>query len=158
MRSSSIFLIILMLCGSVPLIQGCASDRTPKVVFPNQAYQFPEPFILGSEIVTTFSFTNEGNAPLHIEKIDSDCGCVATNTSSNNIPPRGKGEIRVVVERDVGGFHQNVFVFTDDPAAPIVQLEVSGVIVPPVVYPKKIELGKLEKGERVSKKVKLTNN
>ena len=139
-------------------MQGCTSHRDPKVVFPKREHQFPEPFIVGSEIVTTFSFTNEGNAPLNIQKIDSDCGCVATNTSSDKIGSGDKGEIRVVVERDVGGFSQNVFVFTDDPDTPIVRLKVSGVIVPPVAYSKKIEIGKLEKGTPVSKKIKLINN
>lgn len=158
MYYASIFLMFLMLCGSVPLLQGCTSNRAPKVVFSKQEHQFPEPFIVGSEIATIFSFTNEGNAPLHIQKIDSDCGCVATNTSSDKIPPGDKGEIRVAVERDVGGFRQNVFVSTDDPATPIVQLEVSGVIVSPVAYPKKIDLGQLEKGKRVSKKLTFTNN
>ncbi|MDE0466187.1 MAG: DUF1573 domain-containing protein [Candidatus Poribacteria bacterium] len=150
--------LMLALCSSISLLQGCSAHRAPKVVFPNTVYQFPEPFIVGSEITTTFTFTNEGNILLHIEKINADCGCVATNTSSDKIPPGGKGEIRVVVERDVGGFRQNVFVFTDDPATPIVRLEVSGVIVPPIAYPSKIDLRQLEKKKRVSKKITLTNN
>ncbi len=158
MHLLSIFLMFLALCSSVPLLQGCISDRAPKVVFSKHEHQFPEPFIVGSEIVTTFSFTNEGNAPLHIEKIDSDCGCVATNISSDEIPPGGKGEIQVAVERDVSRFHQNVSVSTDDPVTPIMRLEVSGVILPPVTYPKKVDLGRLEKGERVSKKFTLINN
>lgn len=158
MYYNSIFLIFLMLCSSVPLLQGCTSNREPKVVFPKREHKFSEPFIVGSEIVTIFSFTNEGNAPLHIQKIDSDCGCVATNTSSDKIAPKNKGEIRVAVERDIGGFRQNVFVYTDDPATPMVQLQVSGVIVPPVAYPKKIDLGQLEKGKHVSKKITFTNN
>lgn len=154
----SILLMFLALCSSVPLLQGCSSHRDPKAVFPERKYQFPEPFIVGSEIVTTFSFSNEGNAPLHIQNIDSDCGCVATNTSSDKIPPGDKGEIRVAVERDVGRFHQSVFVSTDDPITPIVRLEVLGVIVPPIAYPKKIDLKHLEKGHRVSKKITLTSN
>ena len=158
MHYPSLFLMFIMLCGSVPLLQGCTSHRAAKVVFPKREHQFPEPFIVGSEIVTTFSFTNEGNAPLHIQKIDSDCGCVATNTSSDKIASGDKGEIRVAVERDVGRFSQNVFVSTNDPATPMVRLKVSGVIVPPVAYLKKIELGQLEKGKRVSKKITFTNN
>lgn len=158
MHYYSIFLIFLALCSSISLLQGCTSHHDPKVVFPKREHQFPEPFIVGSEIVTTFTFTNEGNAPLHIQKIDSDCGCVATNTSADKISPGDKGKIRVAVERDVGGFSQNVFVFTDDPATPIVRLKVSGIILLPVAYPKKIALGQLEKGASVSKKVTLTNN
>jgi hypothetical protein len=158
MNHTSLFLMFLLLCGSVPLLQGCASVREPKAVFPKREHQFPVPFIVGSEVVTTFPFANEGNAPLHIQKIDSDCGCVATNTSSDKITPGDKGEIRVAVDRDVGGFSQNVFVYTNDPATPIMRLEVSGVIVPAVSYPKKIDLGQLEKGTPVSKMITFTNN
>ena len=154
----STFLMFLMVFGSFLLSQGCTSNHAPKVVFSEREHQFPEPFIVGSEIVTTFSFTNEGTAPLHIQKIDSDCGCVATNISSEKIAPGDRGEIRVVVDRDVGRFHQNVFVFFNDPATPVVNLEVSGVIIPPVVYPKKVELGQREKGTSVTKMITLTNN
>ena len=158
MRYLSTFLMLLTVCSSVLLLKGCSFNHVPKVVFSNKAYQFSEPFIVGSEIITTFLFTNEGNAPLHIQKIDSDCGCVATNTSTDKIPPGGKGEIHVTVERDVGRFHQNVFVFTDDPNTSTVHLQVSGVILSPVTYPKKINLEQLEKGQRVSKKITFTNN
>ncbi len=108
MHYHSIFLLFLALCGSVSLMPGCTSHSDPKVVFPKREHQFPDPFIVGSEIVTTFSFTNEGNALLHIQKIDSDCGCVATNTTSDKIASGNKGEIRVVVERDVGGFSDTI--------------------------------------------------
>lgn len=158
MNYHSILLIFLALCGSVSLLSGCTYSRDPKVVFPIREYQFPDPFIVGSKIVTTFSFINAGNATLNIQKIDSDCGCVATNTSSDKIASDSKGEIQVAVERDVGRFSQNVFVFTNDPATPMVRLEVSGVIVSPVTYPKSFDLGQLEKGTSISKKIELTNN
>ena len=158
MNYNSIFIIFLALCVSVSLLLGCTSPKEPKVVIPKLEHKFPEPFIVGSEIATVFSFINEGKAPLYIQNIDSDCGCIATNTSSNKISPGDKCEIRVVVDRDVGRFHQNVFVSTNDPTTPMVRLEVSGLIVSPVAYPKKIDLRQLEKGKRVVKKIKLTNN
>ena len=95
---------------------------------------------------------------MHIEGINSDCGCVATNTSTDEILPGDNSAIRVVVNRDVGRFRENVFVHTDDPVTPIVILQVSGVILPAIDYPKKIILGQLEKGERISKMITLTNN
>ncbi len=152
------FLMYLTIFVSLPMFYCCSSEHAPKIVFSNLTYQFPDAFIIGSEITTTFSFTNEGNVPLHIQKIESDCGCVATNSSSDKIAPGNKGEIRVTVEQDVGRFHHNVFVFTDDPATPITRLEVSGIIVSPVEYPKKIDLGLSEKGKSISKKIKFTNN
>ena len=149
---------VFVLCISVPLLHSCTSHREPEVVFPKREHQFPKPFIVGAEIVTTFSFINNGNTSLHIKKIDSDCGCIATLPSSDKIHPGDKGEIRVAVEREAGAFEEGIYVFTNDPAVPLVRLEVSGVIVPPVTYPKKIELGQSEKGKSISKKIKFTNN
>ena len=137
---------------------GCDSNKASKVVFTNREYKFADPFIIGSEIATTFTFTNEGNAPLHVMEIDADCGCVATNTSMNPIPPGGTGTISVSVDKGAGYFLQNILVYTNAPATPIVKLQVSGLILPPITYPKKIVLEHIEKGEKVTKTITLTNN
>ena len=150
--------MFLTLCSFVFLLQGCSPRRSPKIVFPKSEFQFPAPFILGSEIVTTFPFANEGNAPLRITGVDADCGCVATNLSAAHIPPGGSGTIQVNVNQDVGQFRQNIYVQTNDSVTPVVNLQVSGIILPAIAYPPKINLEQLEKGQRVSKQITLTNN
>lgn len=140
------------------LFLGCDSSRTSKIVFANREYKFPAPFIAGSAIATTFTFTNEGNAPLHIRGLDADCGCVATNTSAPQIPTGGKGEIRVEIDRDVGHFLQNVAVYTNDPVTPKAILQISGVILPPIAYPKIIRLGTREEGGIVTETIPMTNH
>ena len=152
------FVILALFTNIFPLMQGCLLNRTPKVVFSNREYQFPNSIIVGSEVTTTFTFTNEGNAPLYIQRLDADCGCVATNISADEIPPDGNGAIQVKVDRDIGRFRQNVFLHTNDPVTPIVNLQVSGVILPAIAYVKKLDLGQLEKGKRITKMIKLTNN
>ena len=158
MQHAIIFRMFLTLCSFVFLLQGCSPRRSPKIVFPKSEFQFPEPFIVGSEIVTTFPFANEGNAPLRITSVDADCGCVATNLASVHIPPGGSGTIQVNVNQDVGQFRQNIYVQMNDSVTPVVNLQVSGVILPAIAYPPKINLEQLEKGQRVSKKITLTNN
>ncbi len=152
------FVILALFTNIFPLMQGCLLNRTPKIVFSNREYQFPNPIIVGSEVTTTFTFTNEGNAPLYVQRLDADCGCVATNISADEIQPDGNGAIHVKVDRDVGRFRQNVFLHTNDPVTPIVNLQVSGVILPAIAYVKKFDLGQLEKGKRITKMIKLTNN
>ena len=157
-----LFILLSIVCFSlVPLIIGCSSNKYPQIVFKKHNHEFSEVFIAGSTVVHVFSFTNEGNATLQIEDIVTDCGCVATNVSSNHIPAGGNGNIRVEVQRDdefAGHFLQNVRVFTNDPNNAMVNLQVRGTILTPLTYPKKIELGQLEKGKRVSKKIRFTNN
>lgn len=156
MSHEVIVLFILAVCGGV-LLQDCSFNSTPKVLVPIREHIFPDHFIVGSKVSTTFSIINEGNAPLHIQKIDSDWR-VATNTSLDKIPPKEKGEIQVVIKGNEGRFVQNVFVYTNDPVKPMVHLQVSGVILPPITYPKKIVLTQREKGSIIPNTVSLTNN
>ena len=161
MNSHLITLLSILYFSIVPLLIGCSSNRNPQFALKKNIHEFSEVFIAGSEIATVFSFTNEGTATLQIESLETDCGCVATNTSSNDIPPGGNGTIRVEVERDdqyVGPFLENVRVYTNDPSTPIVYLQVRGTVLTPLTYPKKIDLGRLEKGKRVSKEITFTNN
>ena len=139
-------------------IGGCNTDRKPEIAFESISHEFPNFFIVGSKITKRFDFTNKGNAPLEIQDIQSHCGCVATTPSAAQIPPGGTSTILMEIDRDTGPFKEQVFVYTNDPDKPMIPLQVSGVIKSAVTYPKKIDLGQYEKGQNVSKTVKLSNN
>lgn len=158
MHHNIVLLMSLTLYSLVLWLHGCSPSQPPKIVVPNWDFQFAEPFIVGSEIITTFTIINEGNSPLRITGIDADCGCIATNLSAAHILPGGSGTIQVNVDRDVGRFHQNVYVQTNDPITSVVNLQVSGTILPVVTFPKQINLGQVEKGEHVTRSIELTNN
>ena len=158
MYHNSVLLMFLILYSLVFWLHGCSPSQPPKIAVTNWDFQFSEPFIVGSEITTTFTFINQGNAPLRITGIDADCGCIATNLSAAHIPPGGSGTIQVEVDRDVGRFRQNVYVQTNDPITPVVNLQVSGTILPVVTFPKQVDLGQVEKGQYVTRSIKLTNN
>ncbi len=137
---------------------GCNTDRKPEIAFERISHEFPNVFIVGSRIHKRFDFTNKGNAPLEIQDIQTNCGCVATTSSSNQIPPGGTGSIHVEIQRGVGPFLEQAFVSSNDPDKPMIPLQVSGIIKPAITYPKKTDVGHVEKGQHVSKTVKLTNN
>ena len=158
MHYKVVLLMSLTLCSLFLWLHGCSPSQPPKIVVPNWEYQFPEPLVIGSEITTTFAFTNAGNTPLRIMNIDADCGCVATNLSLTHIPPGGSGTIQVKVDQDVGKFRQNVYLQSNDPITPVVNLQVSGTILPVVTFPKQIDLGQVEKGKHVTRSIELTNN
>lgn len=61
-----------------------------------------------------FGFTNKGNKPLHIKKVQSSCGCAKAEYTRGNIAPGARGEI--VVEYDagmLGTFSKYVEVYTN---------------------------------------------
>lgn len=152
-----LFLAAVCSIGGI-LVTSCNTDRKPEIAFESVSHEFPEVFIVGSKIAKRFDFTNKGNAPLEIQDIRSNCGCVATTPSAAQIPPGGTGTIHIQIEKGVGPFWEQAFVYTNDPDKPMISLQVSGVIKPAVTYPKKIDFGQHEKGQNVSKTIKLTNN
>lgn len=155
-------LLAFFLAGSFCIwgvfIVSCNTNRKPEIAFESISHVFPNAFIVGSKIIKRFDFTNKGNAPLEIQDIQTNCGCVATTTSSSQILPRGTGGIHIEIDRDVGDFLEQVFVYTNDPDKPMIPLQVSGVIKAPITFPKQIYLGEFQKGQDVTERVRLTNN
>ena len=66
-----------------------------------------------SEKVRVFTFTNIGNAPIVIHKIQSSCGCTVPEKPEKPIMPGEKGEIKVAYNTAiVGGFSKNITIFS----------------------------------------------
>ncbi len=68
----------------------------------------------GSEGERIFKFTNIGNQPLIIEKIQSSCGCTIPEKPEKPIMPNEKGEIKVSYNTHrVGGFSKSITIFSN---------------------------------------------
>ncbi len=52
--------------------------------------------------------------------------------STAALPPGGEGQVEVTVDTHhrVGPLHKSVSVYTDDPAQPVLQLEITGEVKP----------------------------
>ena len=77
-------LIRMLFLSAVTLFSvGCQPEHAPKIVFEKTTHEFPNNFIVNTydEIRATFTFRNKGNAPLNIQGLDADCGCIATNST-----------------------------------------------------------------------------
>ena len=69
---------------------------------------------LGSDGERTFVFTNIGNKPLIIKKINSSCGCTIPKKPENPILPGKKGEIKVSYDtKRAGGFSKSITIFSN---------------------------------------------
>jgi hypothetical protein len=98
------------------------------------AYSFDFGFIEeGKQVGHTFAYENKGSEELVLSKVDTSCGCVqAFLTEARHVSPGGKGELVVGFDstRRQGGESQIVYVHSNDPISPIVQLQVGGVVKP----------------------------
>ncbi|ARV07944.1 hypothetical protein BTO04_00880 [Polaribacter sp. SA4-10] len=64
--------------------------------------------------VRTFVFTNVGDKPLTINKIQSTCGCTVPKKPEHPIMPGDKGEIKVSYDtKRLGGFSKSITIYSN---------------------------------------------
>ena len=70
--------------------------------------------VKGSEGKRTFTFTNIGDAPIIIEKVQSSCGCTIPKKPEAPIMPGEKGEIEVSYDTNrIGNFAKTIYIFSN---------------------------------------------
>lgn len=96
----------ILLCSTVALAQprfvaDAEINKTGEVLF-----QKPHTVVFG--------FTNKGNKPLYIKKVEPACGCTQVSYTRGNIAPGGRGEISVEYDAGIlGTFSKYVEVYTN---------------------------------------------
>jgi cytochrome c553 len=86
----------------------------------------------GTTVQFSFRFTNKGDASLHIEGVQTTCGCTAAAPENPIVPPGERGAIQVTFDSrgKMGETFKQVRVRTNDPKTPLSFLTVTGRIVP----------------------------
>jgi hypothetical protein len=147
--------IILMFCMFTEVSWAAA----PKIVVDQENFNFGRIY-QGEKVVHTFRFQNAGDAPLNIEKVRTSCGCTAALLSSEVIAPGEKGEVGTTFDsvRFRGDVIKTIYLYTDDPLKPVIQLFLRGSVKPEIVQdPERVELGLLQPEVEKEVRVTLTN-
>ncbi len=79
----------------VILILSAALNSLPVMNFETDTYDFKEWKEVDGPFSYTYNFTNTGDEPLVISKIQSGCGCSSTSWSAGKIMPGKKGYVKV---------------------------------------------------------------
>ncbi|MDD2942958.1 MAG: DUF1573 domain-containing protein [bacterium] len=124
------------------------AEPLPRLEFAAPVYDFGS-VAQGKTIVHGFSFVNEGEAELVIQRVVPACGCTIASLSHDRYQPGEKGRIDVTF--DSSGFWGNkvksVRVYSNDPRRPSYVLTVQGVVVREVeVNPSRIYFGSVRGG------------
>lgn len=125
-------------------------EPAPRVRFEEPDYDFGE-VEAGEEVEHTFVFENAGDSPLSVSKVVTRCGCTATASSDEEIPPGGTGGIQATLETRGfdGALKKDLIVETNDPERPVVRLTISGRVISEVtVEPGYLNWESLQPGER----------
>ncbi|MFQ5590854.1 MAG: redoxin family protein, partial [Phycisphaerae bacterium] len=132
----------------------------PKIVIPEPVHDFGETW-MGPKLTHTFVIKNEGDAPLHIERVKPACGCTLAGAHPKVIQPGGSGEFPFSINSKKlrGKYEKSISVQTDDPITPTVRLKLRGVCNRYVdVVPTNANFGKVAFDEPHKRVLKITNN
>ena len=129
----------------------------------------------GTQASYTFDIQNTGTQPLIISNVQPSCGCTTPEWTKDPIPPRGKGKIMATYNSQgrPGAFNKAITVTSNDVESSRV-LTIKGFVGPkaeaktytaeelknsPIVSMERtlFNFGKVEVGQNIHQKVKLTN-
>ena len=124
-----IILLLAIVAAIFPII---AEDKVPVVTFEETMHDFGMIKEEGGPVSCTFTFLNEGEAPLVIISASAQCGCTRPSFPQSPINPGKKGEIKVTFHPQgrPGEFIKEVKVKTNDKKHRTTKLKIMGVVIP----------------------------
>lgn len=83
----------------------------------------------GSNGLKVFEFTNTGNAPLVISKVNSSCGCTVPSWTNTPVAPGATGRIEVKYDTKRVGPIRKTITVTSNAETPNVALKIKGKVL-----------------------------
>ena len=116
------------------LLSACSSGQA-KIALERERIDVGE--VVNGEIVTRqMSVSNGGNANLVIDAVTTSCGCTKASLEPVTIPPGGSGLLTIEFdsgahgEELTGSLIRQIFIASNDPQQPEVQVELAAEILP----------------------------
>jgi len=105
-------------------------EDAPVFKFMEESFDFGSEIIEGEKVTHKFTFTNEGNTPLIIERVKASCGCTTPDWPKKPIAPGETGEITATYNSKgrPGPFNKAVRI-TSNAATPTKVLYIKGKVV-----------------------------
>lgn len=110
-------LILLTLVMVVGFASAQSGKKAPKATFNKTVHDFGKINESDKTATTTFTFKNDGNAPLIIQRAHASCGCTTPDYTKEPILPGKEGKITVTYSTigRVGAIDKNVTIFSNVP-------------------------------------------
>jgi len=131
------------------------AEAGPRIKFDEPTYDFDKMYQEES-LTHEYTLRNVGDATLKIEKVLSTCGCAAALPAEREIPPDGKGSIKVTFRsgRMRDKVTKHIYVESNDPVEPRVTLTLKGTIrVEAETIPSGMYLGNLRVGMSIEREL-----
>jgi hypothetical protein len=115
--------------GRTPAVS--TAKEQPRIQVVPGSYDFGD--ISSTAVEYTFSVRNVGDAPLEIMDLSTSCGCTTVSISAERIVPGQAADLRVTFDPNYHGTEGRVFrlvfIKSNDPVQPEVQLEIRANVV-----------------------------
>jgi hypothetical protein len=107
----------------------------PKIVFEQTTYDFGA-VAPSSQNPCNFKFANKGEGVLKITEITKTCGCTVPTLEKKEYAPGEEGSIGVIynADRTSGSRTRHLFVLSNDPVNPRVELTIKASIAQKIAY------------------------
>jgi hypothetical protein len=131
----------------------------PDMQFASTQFDFGEVY-QGEKVLHVFEFVNAGQDPLLIDRVRSSCGCTAVLVSEKNLAPGATGKVQANFDsaRFRGHVSKTIYLYSNDPVKPLVQLYIKGEILEIVtVEPEQVNFGTVAGDQTLASKVVLRN-
>jgi hypothetical protein len=149
----------LLVAVGLAFLLPLAAWAAPVLTVPATEHDFGTIF-QGESVRHKFIFTNTGSAPLTVEKVSSSCGCTAALASAKILAPGESGEIQATFDstRFRGAIKKTVYLYTNDPAQPLLHLYVKGNVREELALtPQMVNFGTLTPKKTAKTTVNLVN-
>jgi len=126
------FLYVLLTCSILPVSFRTAAQQSRAIArFTEKDHNFGTFRESDGVVSHEFRFINEGNIPVIISNVVSDCGCTVTSWTSEPVLPGNTGTITVNYDPDdrPGTFVRPVTI-TSNTITPSITLVIKGVVIP----------------------------
>ncbi len=123
--------------------------NAPKIVCFHPSFDFHD-MEEGPDITHFFTIRNKGKSTLVINNVGTSCGCTAAVVDNKEIPPGGKGKIKVTYHTSgrPGHAEKTITVSSNDPVNANLQLKINMTVVREIdTMPDRLYLFNLKKGE-----------
>ena len=128
--------------AQTPQVNRNRNNAAPRITFEKVTHDFG--YVgLNSTNFCQFKFTNTGNSVLKIDEVKEACSCTVHNLTKKEYAPGESGVITVgyAADTELGNIMKQLYVFSNDPSNPQVELVVKANHTASVDFePKKLDL------------------
>ena len=132
-RIFSISLVIPLITTSIlsaqtPVARNAVKPKGAQISFDHTRFDFGPINETVKFASHKFGFTNTGNAPLVLNKVETSCGCTTPEWSTDTVKPGEQGYVtaRYETTNRLGTFTKSITVYSNSLESPMVFLDISG--------------------------------